>query len=141
MFLSNARSYAHKVSTTWLPNHELNKDNRYAKVDGEIPQILKPTPRTKGMLIVGDKAFPGEKNPATSYTKQSGLKIYTQVTLYRLRNIYVYTHMYIWIHTHTHTCMHITTMKKDAMNLKESKEGYLEEGKGEMDYIIISKIK
>lgn len=32
-------------------------------------------------------------------------------------------------------------MKKDAMNLKESKEGYLEEGKGEMDYIIISKIK
>jgi hypothetical protein len=37
--LSKIRSYTHKVSPTWLPTHELNKNdtNTHAEVDGENP--------------------------------------------------------------------------------------------------------
>ena len=40
---SYVRIYTQKLSPTWLPKHELNKDgnNRHGKVDGERPEGLK----------------------------------------------------------------------------------------------------
>ena len=36
---SDVLSYTHKVSPTWLPKHELNRDHiRHGKVDGRNPR-------------------------------------------------------------------------------------------------------
>lgn len=46
-FLSNIRSYAHKVSPTWQLKCELNKDDthEYAELNGEKPMVPQSHPK------------------------------------------------------------------------------------------------
>ena len=45
---TNVRSYTHKVSLTWLPKHELNKDSTHRHVQRNGEKSTKPTCRTVG---------------------------------------------------------------------------------------------
>lgn len=49
MSTSNVRGYIYKASPTWLPKHELNKDNRnrHDKVNEGKPKPMRPKPYTK----------------------------------------------------------------------------------------------
>lgn len=77
-------------------------------------------------------AFPKEEHSNWLFgAKWSALKIYIQVTLYRLNQLDLRIYMYI------HICIQKQLMKKEATNLNENREGYMEglrrrKGKGEM---------
>lgn len=78
------------------------------------------------MLRAGETASPREEQ--TNYwlfnTKWSALKTYMQVTIYRpSRLVYIFRNSYVHTYTYMYTTM--TNTKKKAMNLKESKEGYM----------------
>jgi len=82
----NVRSYTHKVSPTWLPKHELNREdsNKHANVDREASALHKKTTGNWGMPRAGERAVPREAQH-TSWlhkTKWAALKTCTQVTLY-----------------------------------------------------------
>lgn len=82
----NVRSYTHKVSPTWLPKHELNREdsNKHANVDREASALHKKTTGDGGMPRAGERAVPREAQH-TSWlhkTKWAALKTCTQVTLY-----------------------------------------------------------
>lgn len=112
--------------------HEINKDNnsKHSKVDGENPQGLSinhtPRPTGKwGMLRAEEIDFPkAQHTKRLSHTKWSTLKAYTPVTLYRLSKLH--TQEYTCIYMHMYICNSNWRKKKKAMNLKESKKGYME---------------
>lgn len=88
---SNVRSYTYKVSPTWMPKHERNKDNtnEYAKHDKEKPigpQLNTENYRQLRTAGVGHVVFPKEKHSYWLFSaKQPALKACIQVTLDRLK--------------------------------------------------------
>lgn len=101
---SNIISYTHKVSLTWLPKCELNKNdtNRQAKLDGEKPTT--PQHYTKyceqpqkagsrrGVLAQGRHTI------ELFGANQSALKTYIKVTFYVLNSLYLkYISIYIYV--------------------------------------------
>lgn len=115
-------SYARKVSPTWLPTHELSKSNKeYAKEDRKYHETS--ALHTKKLQMQcwewGEMAFPREDRTSwSSNTKRSPLKTSIQVTSYRPSRLY-------W---GIYLCIHAIAVdnKKEAINLKESKGGYIE---------------
>lgn len=79
---SHFRSYTHKVSPTWLPKQEGNKDtvNEHVKVERKIPRGLNHTWRTTGNWVklgTREVVLPGEEHADwLPSTKQSVLKSY-----------------------------------------------------------------
>lgn len=91
----NSQRCTHKVSPTWLPKHELNKeDNRRANVDGQAQEAstlhkeLQVTSTGAGDLVFSRE---GHTNWLAS-TMWSGLKTYVKVTLCRLAGLLRHVH-------------------------------------------------
>ena len=93
-----------KVSPTWLPKHELTKDDnsRHAKVDRKVQEAstLHKEWQATQKCWEGRNSLPQkDHNTWLSNTKWSVLKTFIQVTLYRLSSLcWGYICIYIYIY-------------------------------------------
>lgn len=97
--LSNGRSYIHKLSTMWLPKHELRKNgiSGHAKAYGE----------TEGSWGRGRVVFPRVHQLIIQYQMVSLKNICTN-TLYGLIRVYLGTYLVLYTYsicTYTYICM------------------------------------
>jgi hypothetical protein len=90
LFSRNVRNYTHEVSSTWIPKHDMSKDetNNPANIEGECSRGLsldEELHATKGMLNTRDTVFPKEAPCRLSNTKWSSLKLCAYKYLYKNR--------------------------------------------------------
>lgn len=106
MHSRNVRSFAHKVSVTWLPKHGLKKDSisGHAQIDEETPMKPQHCPKNFKELRKAESGRgghpQGEHINLLPNTKLSSLRTCIQITLHRLSTVYlgIYVYIYICIH-------------------------------------------
>lgn len=104
---SNIRSNTHKVSPTWLPKCELNKDTKkHAKLYGKKPTRPQPyminyRQLSKARSRTGDP-LQGRAHQLAFWC-QVGSPKNMQVTLYECNRSYLGIHMHMQIHMHALT--------------------------------------
>lgn len=116
-----------KPSSAWLPRHELNKGdtNRLdSVVGGTLPR---PQPFTKNYRH--PKEWWGQEGPSPPARRAHPVHMvspentHTQVALYWLSKLQLCVYTCACACTHTQTPVLTINEKKEAMNLKASKEG------------------
>ena len=122
--MSSFRICTHKVSSIWLPKHELNKEdiNKYPTVSQLCIKCYRQPSRTRN-----ERDQPGMRiSNRLSTVKWSALENYKKqlyILIKRNLGIYMYTQIDIYIYICTYMQWQMITK---VINLKERKEEYME---------------
>lgn len=118
------RSDTHKVSLTWQPKHELDKDtNRHSKEDRK--KLTRAQSHTKNLRHAQSGRQSSQwKCTETGYPILNG-QSWNHIYIYKLildRLGGLYLGIYMHIHIHIYIYKHIITINENGSSLKGGKE-------------------